>query len=82
MEFLSLIKYTFSFKFSHSWAQLRAFSWILLHPHIIVKRRWVTWKLRKIKDGELIKKMHTYPIVWQYFFKQLKTYSQVRESKF
>ncbi len=81
MEILSLLKYTLSFQFSHSWAQLRALGWIVLHPHIIAKRRWKTWRLRKLKDGEIIKKMHNLPIVWQYFVKQLKIYSHVKGAK-
>ena len=81
MEVLSLLKYAFSSKLNHAWAQLRALWWILVHPHIIGPRRWKTWKLRKVKDSEILKKLHPQSIVWQYFAQQLKTYDQLKGAK-
>jgi GT2 family glycosyltransferase len=81
MEFLSLLKYTFTGKLTHAWAQLRALGWILIHPHIIGSRRWKSWKLRTVKDSEILKKLHTQSIVWQYFAQQLKTYDQLKGAK-
>ena len=81
MEVLSLLKYTFTGKLNHAWAQFRALWWILVHPHIIGPRRWKSWKLRKVKDSEILKKLHPQSIVWQYFAQQLKTYSQLKGAK-
>ena len=81
MEFLSLLKYLISGKLDHAWAQLRALGWILVHPHIIGPRRWKSWKLRTVKDSEILKKLHPQSIVWQYFAQQLKTYSQLKGTK-
>ena len=81
MEFLSILKYLISAKLDHVWAQLRALGWILLHPHIIGSRRWKVWKLRLVKDSEILKKLHPQSIVWQYFVQQLKSYSQLKGNK-
>jgi len=81
MEVLSLLKYIFTGRLNHAWAQLRALWWILVHPHIIGPRRWKSWKLRKVKDSEILKKLHPQSIVWQYFAQQLKTYDQLKETK-
>jgi GT2 family glycosyltransferase len=81
MEVLSLLKYSISGKLNHAWAQLRALGWILVHPHIIGPRRWRSWKLRTVKDSQILKKLHSQSIVWQYFAQQLKTYTQLKGTK-
>jgi len=81
MEVLSLLKYLISGNLNHAWAQLRALGWILVHPHIIGPRRWKSWKLRTVKDSEILKKLHAQSIVWQYFTQQLKTYDQLKGAK-
>ena len=75
LELISVFRYLLMGQLKHAFAQIKALIWILFHPHTIVIRRFKSWTLRKVSDIEILKKIHTKSIVWQYFVKRLKTYS-------
>ena len=77
LEFTSIFRYILMGRLKHSFAQLRAILWILFNLHVLVIRRFKTWQLRTISDKQVLKKMYSKSIVWQYFVRNLKTYSNL-----
>ena len=46
LESAACLKYILSGEIRHAIAQIRAWAWILFHPHVMCRRRWQTFKLR------------------------------------
>ena len=78
MEFISCIKDLVSLRFNHAFAQINSLLWIILHPHIIIKRRTIIKSIRKVTDKKLLNNIiFDKSIVYQYFIKQNKKYTSL-----
>ena len=75
MEFISCIKDIISLRFNHACAQILSLLWLIVHPHIIIKRRKLIKTIREIPDQELLNSIiFDNSIVYQYFIKRKKEY--------
>ena len=75
MEFISCIKDIISLRFNHACAQILSLLWLMVHPHIIIKRRKLIRTIREIPDQELLDSIiFDNSIVYQYFIKRKKEY--------
>ena len=78
MEFISCIKDIISLRFNHAGAQIFSLLWLIVHPHIIIKRRRLIKTIREITDQELLNNIiFENSIVYQYFIKQKKEYQSL-----
>ena len=78
MEFISCIKDIISLRFNHAGAQIFSLLWLIVHPHIIIKRRRLIKTIREITDQELLNNIiFNNSIVYQYFIKQKKEYQSL-----
>ena len=71
MELISLIREIACFRWTHSFAIIRSWFWIILHPSHIMNRRNKLTKI--IKIDTILRKS----IVFQYFINGKKTYSKL-----
>jgi len=76
MELVAFIRYFLSGKLNHSFAQLKAWIWIIFNPHIIIKRYKSLSKLRK-NNKMILETIYNNSIVYQYFIKNKKTYKNL-----
>jgi len=77
LEFLSFFYELFSGRINHSFSILKSFGWLLIHPHIIIKRIIYNNRIRKINDFKMIKYFYKGSIVLNYFLFKKKTYSSL-----
>jgi len=78
MESISCLKDLFTFRPLHALAQIFSLIWIILHPHIIFKRRQLVKKIRKVSDEKMINSIiFNKSIVYQYFIKNKKEYQNL-----
>ncbi|MBC8214779.1 MAG: glycosyltransferase family 2 protein [Candidatus Marinimicrobia bacterium] len=76
LEGISFLKELFTGRFSHAFAHVRAKSWLVFHPQIILKRRKLVNSLRKLTDEELKKKLYQKSVVLDYFLRKRKSLCQ------
>ena len=77
LEFVALIYSLLRLDINHFIGILQSFAWILTHPHIVVKKRIRTQKLRKVKDRRVIQNMYWGSIVFDYYIKRIKKSSDI-----
>lgn len=77
LELVALIYSLLRLDINHFIGILQSFAWILTHPHIVVKKRIRTQKLRKIKDRRVIQNMYWGSIVFDYYIKRIKKSSDI-----
>tara|TARA_Y100000996_G_scaffold378546_1_gene331280 strand:- start:495 stop:1520 length:1026 start_codon:yes stop_codon:yes gene_type:complete len=78
MECISCMKDLVSLRFKHAFAQINSLLWIIVHPHIIIRRRKIIKKIRKKTDKELINDIiFNKSIVYQYFIKKNRKYQSL-----
>ena len=56
---------------------IKSMAWLILHPHIIIKRILFIRKIRKVKDTEILKLFYKGSIVLSYFILGKKTYNSL-----
>ena len=78
MEFISTIKDLFSLRPLHAFSQIRALLWIIFHPNVILNKRFYVKELRQVSDSEILNNViFNKSIVYQYFVKNIKEYSNL-----
>ena len=78
MELISCLKDLLTFRPLHALAQIFSLIWIIIHPHIIFKRRKLTKKIRKVSDEKMINSIiFNKSIVYEYFIKNKKEYQNL-----
>ena len=65
------------FNFKHAWAIIRAYIWILLHIHIVIRKRKEVQKRRVKKDVEYWHLVYPGSLIIDYFIKGKKTFSSL-----
>ena len=61
----------------HSFSILKSLIWLILNPHVIIKRIICNNRIRKINDFKMIKYFYKGSIVLKYFLFKKKTYSSL-----
>lgn len=64
-----------------SWAVIKAYGWLSGHIPLILERRADAQKRRKVSDREILKKIYRGSIVYEYFLRGRKHFSQLRHFK-
>ena len=72
LEFVALLYSLFCLDFNHFVGIIQALLWVIVHPHIIYRRRRHMRKLRKAKDSQVIKNMYWGSIVFDYYIRRIK----------
>ena len=67
----------FKLDWNHVTGILRAFGWLIFHPHRIWQRRKQFKRLRQVKDKDIMKRMAKTAIVLEYYLKGKRTYSDI-----
>ena len=75
---ISIIKDIITLRPSHAFAQIRALFWIIFHPNIILSKRTYIKKIRNVTDSKMLNDIiFNKSIVYQYFVKNIKQYSNL-----
>ena len=77
LEFVALIYSLFCLDINHFVGILQSFVWIILHPHVIIKRRIQVSKIRKVTDGKVIQSMYWGSIIFDYYIKRIMKSSDI-----
>jgi len=77
LEFVALIYAITKLDINHVTGIIRALFWVLTHPLSIIKKRLQFKKIRRIKDGSIMKNLCTSPIVISYYILGKKTYLEI-----
>ena len=74
---LEIIAFIYSFiilDWKHATAIIRSLSWVIFHPHIIMKKRANFAKIKKINDKKIMENMIKVSAVQKYYLQNKKTY--------
>ena len=80
LQVISLIKDLVEFKFDHAGAQIKAIFWLMVNPSVILSRRRKTRQIRQVEDHEIMLSMFSGSIVWEYYIRKRRTYTQLSAS--
>ena len=77
LEWIAFGYALFKLDWNHLTGILRAFGWLIFHPHRIWQKRKHFKQLRQIKDKDIIRNMAKISVVVEYYIKRRKTYSDI-----
>ena len=77
LELIACVYAMVKLDWNHVTGIIRAFWWLLFHPHRIWQKRKRFKKLREVKDNDIMKKMLKKSIVMEHFIKRIKVYSDI-----
>ena len=77
LEFVALIYALLCLDMNHFIGIIQSFTWIITHPHIIIKRRIQNRKIRKVKDSKVIQSMYWGSVVFDYYIRGIKKSSDI-----
>jgi len=73
IAYSSLIK----FDFKHAWAIIQAYIWILLHIHLVIKKRKIVQNLRVKTDAEYWDLIYPRSLIIDYFVRGKRTFASL-----
>lgn len=65
-------------KFGNSWSILKAYMWIFLHFPLLIQKRQKNQKRRQVRDREIFRLVYPGSVVWEYFIRGRKKFSDLR----
>ena len=77
LELIACVYAMVKLDWNHVTGIIRAFWWLLFHPHRIWQKRKRFKKLREVKDNDIMKKMLKKSVVMEHFIKRIKVYSDI-----
>ena len=80
LEFIAALYALALFDFGHVGAIFKSLFWILIHPHVIHKRRKRTGSLRRLKDRDILSKFYRGSVVLDYYILRKRRYSDLMPS--
>jgi len=77
LDFILIVYSIFRLDFKRSWAVIRSGLWFWTNLSYLVRCRKRSRKLRNVSDEEILKKIYPRSVIWQYFIRNRKTYTQL-----
>lgn len=81
LDYIAAGQSLLTLEFTRARAIMAAHIWVILNLLLIVKKREKVQSIRKVNDSYILKKMYPKSVVIQYFFRKIKTYNSLMESK-
>ena len=78
LEFIAMGYAALKLDINHVTGILRALGWILVHPHIIVRKRKRSRKYRKVQNNNIMENMLRGSVVLAYYLLGKKTYLEIK----
>lgn len=78
LEWVAFLYAFIKLDFNHMTAILRSLAWILVHPHIVIKKRLAISRLRKVKDKQILNKLYQGSLVLSHYILGKKKYSDLK----
>jgi GT2 family glycosyltransferase len=78
LEGVSFLKEVFAGRFDHAFAHVKAKSWIIFHPNIIIKRRQLIKQIAKLNNTQLSNKIYKKSIVIEYFLRKKTEFNKIK----
>tara|TARA_B100001741_G_scaffold302467_1_gene291646 strand:- start:101 stop:1138 length:1038 start_codon:yes stop_codon:yes gene_type:complete len=77
LEIVAMFYALFCLDINHFIGIIQSFVWVILHPHIVIKRRIRNRRIRKVKDNNVIKNMYWGSIVFDYYIRRIRKSSEI-----
>ena len=81
LDYVVILQAMIKFNFTTIRAILTAHIWLILNTGLIIKKRKEVQQKRKVSDKRILPYMYSGSIVYSYFLKGIKTFSQIKSTK-
>ena len=81
LDIIAFIRELFRGEWKSAWAIIQAYLWILNHVKLLVSKRLKIQKNRLSTDKEIFRLVYSGSVVWEYFIRSKKKFSQLKKIK-
>ena len=79
LDFTALVREMLLGKIKNSWSIIKAYLWLLLHLPLLIRKRQKSQNQRKVTDQEIFRLVYPGSIVWEYFIRGRKKFTELRK---